>query len=267
MGYRRLDINLLPSELQPGPVVRYAVVINTIVIGVTVAFLIVDSFLGLTLIGTLKREIETKESLVQSLATIEADYNQLIAIEKHVNSIGRLIALASAEYTDMPVIMERITKLLPYGVYVDSVSSQQGNVGSISSEIRISLVASRSDPALLINTFSAFKKDEILGDCYMRSAEFAEGNLEHVLEAAGVTWSATGPDVADYSSADSFNFEIYSTIYTPIDPGDLAARVDKTEYFDVFTLWEADDEGQPGADEPGGRIAGAPEGVTAVEAY
>jgi hypothetical protein len=265
MGYRHLDINLLPPELQPGPVVRYAVVINTLVIGVTVAFLVVDSFVGLTNMASLKRDIENKEDQIQAKATVVSDYNELTNIETHVNSVGRLIGLASAEYVEMPVVMERITKLLPEGVYLDRVTSEARTVGATTTNIRIILAASKPDPQMLVQTFNRFKDDDILGDCYMRVAEFEEREIGSVLEAAGVNWIAAGPGIGDYTNTEQFVFEIHSVLHPPVETGGLATVLDKTDYFDVFTETKAPARAA-GESESGGQVAGAPEGVSVVEA-
>lgn len=266
MSYRHLDINLLPPELQPGPVVRYAVVINTLLIGVTVAFLVVDSFVGMTNIASLKRDIELKEDQIKAKATVISDYNELTNIETHVNSVGRLIALASADYVEMPVIMDRITRLLPDGVYLDRVTSDQRTVGSPSSKVRAVLAASRPDTALLVETFNRFKNDPILGDCYMRIAEFQGREIGPVLRAAGITWEASGPGITDFTNSEQFVFEIHSTVTPPVDTGGLYVTLDNTEYFDVFTETSLPAGGSAAGREEGGDVAGAPSGVSVVEA-
>ncbi len=166
----------------------------------------------------------------------------------------------------MPVLMERITKLLPPGVYAESISLQRGNVGSLSSSISATLFTSRPDPALVIDTMNAFKADDVVGDCYMRFAEFTLTDLEQLLTKAGINWDVSGPDIEAYDSTEAFSFEIYSTIYPPVETSSLAASTDKTEYFDVFNLEIASaTAGQ--SEESGSQVSGAPEGVTAVEAY
>lgn len=263
MGYRRLDINLLPPEMQPGPVVRYAVIINTILIGLTVAFLVVDSFLGVTTMASLKRDIDTKQDQIRSKAGIVSDYNELTKIQDHVDSIGRLINLASADYIDIPVIMDRISKLLPAGVYLDSVTTERRAVGALDATLRINLSSSRPDTDLVTKTFDAFKADDIIGDCYMPTAEMKEGPIDQVIEGAGVTWLASGPDVPDYKSVKLYTFTIQSTLHPPVVPTNIATSLDNTEYYKVPA--PESEAASAGTAEGGKRPSGAPEGVSAVE--
>lgn len=263
MGYRRLDINLLPPEMQPGPVVRYAVVINTILIGLTVAFLIVDSFLGVTKMASLKRDLDTKQEQIRSKASIVSDYNELTKIQDHVDSIGRLINLASADYIDIPVIMDRITRLLPDGVYLDSVTTERTSVGAIDATLRMTLATSRPDTSLMTATFDTLKADDIVGDCYMPSAEFKEVEIAKVIEAAGVSWTASGPDLPDFTTAKQYTFTIQATLHPPVVPGNIPTSLDNSEYYKVPKPESEAESAKPA--EGGKRPSGAPEGVSAVE--
>lgn len=263
MGYRRLDVNLLPPELQPGPVVRYAVVINTILIGVTLAFLVVDSFLGLTIMASLRRDIQTTEDQIRSKSGVVADYNELIKIEDHIKSIGRLIALASADYVDLPVILDHITRLIPDGVYLESISTQGGAVGATTSGLNINLATSRQDPQLIVRTLNAFKADPMLQDCVMRVASHDESDLGPVLNAAGVNWQASGPDLPDYSANEQFAFQIQAVIYPPVNTENLGVSVDNTDEFNIMSFSTNASLDQDGAES---QVTGAPEGVSVMEA-
>jgi Tfp pilus assembly protein PilN len=236
VSYNRIEINLLPPELRPGPAVRYALVINFLVIAVTIAYLAVDSLFGMSRITSLHEDKTAVEQQIRDGQQVVADHQRLVLIHQAIVDYGKLIGMASANYVDMPVVLDRLARVMPDGVYLRSISNDKAAEQPGGANLVISLSASRRDPALLLETLRAFKGDPVFENCYMRFARFQEESLDQFLQRVGVNWSTTGPGIDDTLLAEQFEFDIHTRISTPIADLGLPVVQDDSVYFAEASL-------------------------------
>lgn len=236
MSYNRLEINLLPPELRPGPAVRYALVVNFFVIAVTIAYLAVDSLFGMSRITSLHEDKTAVEQQIRDGQQVVTDHQRLVLIHQAIIDYGKLIGMASANYVDMPVVLDRLARVMPDGVYLRSVSNDKAAQEPGGANLIISLSASRRDPALLLETLRAFKADPVFQNCYMRFVHFQEESLDQFLERIGVSWSTTGPGIDETLLAEQFEFDIHTRIATPIADLGLPVIQDDSVYYAEASL-------------------------------
>lgn len=226
-NYSRIQVNLLPPELQPGPPVRYGLVFNIILIAGTLTFILVHSFTSLSRISTYREQNVELQKNIDSLKPNEEYYTNLKNIEEKVNSYGRLISLASVDYVEMPVLMERVSRVLPDGVYLRAVANDRPEEQSNFVVLRFDLTASRNDPRLLEATLAAFKKDEYFNDCYMANAEYHQEGIQDRLPEFGINWNASQKrDDAPQLMADLIEFQIQARVKRPLSTEQLPRSYD-----------------------------------------
>ncbi|MBN2083443.1 hypothetical protein JW859_14705 [bacterium] len=259
-SYGRLEINLLPPELLPGPVVRYAVLINVLIIFATLAVVIVNAYIGWTKLDLEKENSKALNAQIQAKRYIEEDYNRLEKIGNQLAAYGRLIALASMDYVDMPVVLDRLAKIMPDGVYIDSVYNRGSESGLINLEVNMK--ASQDDPRLVLATLRSMKKDEIFNNCYMPSAELKEESLEDLITQIGINWNATGPDINTSIYASQYEFSIHSRLPRPVGGSALPLLWDESGHFAALSGGAKRDGGLPSED-----ASAPPEGVTVEEVH
>jgi len=240
MKYAQIEINLLPPELQPGPAVRYAVLFNFAVVAIVVAFILLDAATGLPHLMLLKKDIRDRKQLVAQRAQEVADYDRLIAVRDAIGSYGRLISLASGAYVDLPVIMDRLARVIPDGVYLDKVEHRRPKAGSRESEIVVGLKATRRDPRMLQQTLAAFKQEPLLANCYMRSAEYQAEALDEFMQRINVLWKASGTGIDQGTTADQFGFEIHIMLERPLPVRGVPVAYDVSQFFSPY--WVAQPE-------------------------
>lgn len=268
MSYSGIVINLLPPELRPGPVVRYRVMINALMIIVTVAFLALDAVIGINRLGMLNSTLITRRAEVESGRPTIVEHSKLMEVNNYVERTGRLVSLASADYTDLPLVLQEVANLLPEGVYLERVTNDRAGKDSTQTNVIFALVSGKEDPALVLETFNRFKSNQMLGNCFLRMAEAQEVSLFSLLESTDVNWSVTGPDIDPSRAATHFAFEIYAMVEAPIVKQDLPVLHDDTRFLASFEKrMEAELGNQENenlnANEP--KIINAPPGVTVKE--
>lgn len=229
-NYSRIQINLLPPELKPGPSVRYSVLLNFLFIAATLSFIMIHSVYSLNRLASYKEASRETAKQIEQYKVNEEYYNELIDIQEKVNSYGRLISMASIDYVEMPLIMERMSGLLPDGVFLRSVSNDKPAEGSNFVVLRFQLSASKDDPALLQKTLQAFKNDKYLHDCYMSSAEVREQGIQDRLEQFGINWEAN-ESAADQPQllANLIEFEVQARVARPLDTEGMARTMDNSK--------------------------------------
>ena len=203
MSYNRVEINLLPPEFQPGPVVRYSLLINFVLIAGAITFIALNSVLYFWRLSDLHNQIKTLEQQKAAKESYVKDYQDLLSIQNQIGSYGRMICLTSSFYIDLPVVLDRVAKLIPDGVYLESISSARQSQTSTSSKVTIELNTSQRDPKLMEQTLRAFKSDPLLRECYMSSAEYKQQDITQLAAKHDVSWSAAGTEIDDGDSASS----------------------------------------------------------------
>lgn len=236
MSYGRLEINLLPPELQPGPAVRYSMLINFALIAGLLAFLGLDMFLSLSKITGLRKNILELTSQNEQRQQVEKDYNDLVGIRDEIQHFGQIVGLASARYADMPVVLDRLSRILPDGVYVNTVTNSRAPSAQTTANVSVTLLAAKPDPRLIQRTLEAFKRDPIFSNCYLSRAAAAPQALDEYLRQIDVSWNTTGPDYSAAASADEYEFDINVTISQPMTIGGLPVVYDVSRYFKEFKV-------------------------------
>jgi len=247
-NYSRLEINLLPPELLPGPTVRYALLINIMIILLTVTFIGLSTYLHWLMLNLAKEEKAGLEAQLSAKAGIVADYERLNNIGVSIDRYGRLIALASDDYVEMPVILDRIAKLLPDEVFLFRVSNNRTEGKGSPVVLGVQLTASDNDPTLMIETLKAFKGDPMFAECFMPIAEYNEVSLDELQVRYGLDWSVTGPDVPMQVVGKHYDFEIHSLLSRPLPIDGVPVGRDSTQAF-VANPVIGEEEAAP-ADEP-----------------
>lgn len=253
--YGRIDINLLPPEMQPGPMVRYGLLISVAVATLTVAFILINLYLGWVRLDLAREDLAQLQAQVDAQAYIEHDYNRLATMGDKLLQYGRLVAYASMDYVDMPVVLDRLSKVIPDGVYLASVSNQGRPGGNI--DMVMALKSSANSPEQIIDTLRSFKKDSIFANCYLPTASYTEEGLDDLMQRSGISWSVEGPDIDSNVISKQFDFQIHSRLNQPLPGIDLPTQVDDLPYFESLGL-DAGTSDQPAEGQP-------PEGVTVEE--
>lgn len=227
-NYSRIEINLLPPELAPGPAVRALVIVNFALVAVTLATILVTAALPMFRITDLRNQIESAQSQINSLAPEEANHKTLMDIKDAVDGYGRIVSLASVDYVEVPLLLDRLAAVLPDGVYVKQVQNRTTRTRNTASSgakadviVQFSMAASRRDPKLIIDTLNAFKRDPLFSDCYLGMAEAVETPLRDMLERYGVDWTVSGPAGDSQPSAPEYEFEVQARLHRPL-PSDVA---------------------------------------------
>jgi len=233
-AYSRIEVNLLPPEMQPGPMVRYSLLINVALVMLTLAFILINLFLGWIRLDLAREDVAQLQEQVSANAYIENDYNRLADMGNMLSNYGRLVAYASLDYVDMPVVLNRLSVIIPDGVYLASVAnsgSQDQNTNMV-----VQLKASHDDPALIIAALRSFKADTLFSECYLPTAVFGEEDLTNLLEQAGITWTVGGTDVTTNIISEQYNFEIHARLPRPLSGFALPIQVDNLPYFSSLGL-------------------------------
>jgi hypothetical protein len=234
-AYSRIEVNLLPPEMQPGPMVRYSLLINVALVLLTLAFILINLFLGWIRLDLAREDVEQLQAQVKANAYIENDYNRLAEMGNKLSNYGRLVAYASLDYVDMPVVLNRLSAIIPDGVYLARVSNGSTQNNNSTSMV-IQLKASHDDPALLIAALRNFKADSLFSECYLPTAAYGEQDLSAMLDQAGITWAVDGPDVTTNIVSGQYDFEIHARLPRPLPGLSLPTQVDHLPYFSSLGL-------------------------------
>jgi hypothetical protein len=229
-NYRNIEVNLLPPELQPAPTVRTAVILNfAIVLGV-LAYILLGTFGVFNQIRNEQQRIKDNQGLIESKQGVVTIYGQLNDAHERVERYGRLVSLASVDYIDVPVLLDRLAKIVPAGVYLNSVNNDKSSPNSRSTVVQVTLNTTSNDPKLVQTTLDAFKKDSMFQDSYMRSAELQKVTLNDQLANFNVDWTATGPSVPASVEVDKYQFIVMANVPKLVDTAGLPVRADRSIY-------------------------------------
>ena len=265
--YRNIDINLLPPELQPPPTVRTAVILNAALVLGVLAYILLGTFGTFNKIRNEQQQIKDNQQLIDSKKQVVETYTQLSNVREQVDKYGRLVSLASVDYIDVPVLLDRLSKIIPAGVYLNSVANDKSSPNSRSTIVQIKLNTTSNDPKLMQATLDRFKEDSMFHDCYMRSAELQKVSLNDQLANFKVDWTASGPQIPPSIDVDKYEFIVMANVPKLVDTTGLPVRADKSIYLaDVeFKVpppeEETDKNGKPkrGKATKGGEAPKAPE--------
>lgn len=228
MSYGRLEINLLPTELLPGPTVRYPMLLNVFLIAALIAYIVIDAYIGWIKLQSAQDARASLEVQKEAKVQVLNDYNELVTLSERISRHGRLIAMASTDYIDMPVLLDRIAHILPDSVYIESVTNQRTNVRGGPVNLDIALKSSRQDADLVVTTLRAFKQDELFSNCFMAGTNAEEESLKPLMEKHDINWDASGPLVPSNIVADQYLIHINATLTRPLGGIDLPASYDET---------------------------------------
>jgi hypothetical protein len=233
MGYQRLEVNLLPPELAPPPPVRLAWIINAALILFGLGFIAVHFFGTMIAISAVKKDISEKDTIIASQKPDLDTYNRLEEIRMHTEGRGKLVGMASSSYVEYPVVLERISRIVPPGVYLVEATSASGKGGS---DMRLQFRASRNDPALLSATLEAFKVNPMFRDTFMRTADYEQEPLGELADAFNIPYGYSNPDSDELFVMDEFAFEIHTKVNSPVAPDDLVLVVDRSDLMTEFEV-------------------------------
>lgn len=267
-NYSRVEVNLVPPELLPPSNLRIALLVNILLIIGALSYMGLAAALKLYPINDTKESIVQSERLLATKADIADTHAQLVGMRETVDRYGRVVALASVDYVEIPVLMDRLARVIPDGVYLSSISNEKPSPGSNSTIVQVELVAAQEDPALVQRTLAAFKADPIFNDCFMSNADLRQETFDPNLPAFGVNWGVRGPTLPDNIMAGKYEFRIRANIRKPIDAAYLPIKTDHSMYLaDVKFLTPAPEEDpkdkrKKAKAEP---ASNAPEGVEVAE--
>lgn len=250
MGYSRIDVNLLPQELQPGPVVRYGFIINIAIVAATVTFLVLDGILTFTKLSMERALTVELQNEIGSLDQVVEDRERLQTIEESVHRYAQMVNLAALEYVDIPIVLDRLSRIIPDGVFLTRVAIDRAAGSSQSAAVHIDLMTSRRDEQLLLRAVKAFKEDSIFHDCVMRYAAYEEADLANLLEDSDITWNVSGPDISTDISAEQYEFQMLVNLVMPISSEGIPVGYDGTPHYE-HVLTQGSPEGLPAADSAG----------------
>jgi Tfp pilus assembly protein PilN len=228
--YRNIEINLLPPELQPPPTVRTAVILNIAIVLGVLAYMAVSTVKTFNDIRLQQQQIRDNEQLIQSKQPVVEMYTELSEIREKVDRYGRLVSLASVDYIDVPVLLDRLAKIIPAGVYLNSVSNDKSSPNARTTVVQVSLLTTKDDSALMQATMDAFKKDSIFHDSYMRSAEMRKVTLIDQMASFKIDWSASGPDVPNTIDVTKYEFIVMANVPKLVDAVGLPVSHDRSIY-------------------------------------
>jgi hypothetical protein len=283
MSYRRIEINLLPPELQPGPVVRSALIINiTMILGTFFAIVLTASLSLYRYMQYIDDIAKTTQS-IKSLESVREGYQQLQRIDAAVLNYGKVIGIASTDYIDMPVLLSHLSNIIPSGVYLTSVTNARaGNVTAVtvldpnrSTFVSMGFNTSKHDVGQIISTLSALKADPVFSNCVLTNARLSSEQLIELSTALGMDVTFDLP--LSESTSEEYNFFefiIRAEVRRPINDSGMRVVSENLELFkankpmplssdqvaDQAAGEAAPGTNPPAADTPG--VVGGPEGVT-----
>ena len=233
MNYGRINVNLLPPELLPGPAVRYALLINTALVSIMLLVLVLGLTTSLSRINNLTRDITEIKGVLAKGEPIKDQYESLSKLRDSIDNYGRLVALASADYVAMPVLLDRLSKVIPNGVFLERITNQGTRRRGADTVVSIQLRSSKPDISQLHQTIMGFKKDPLFNDSYLRTGDIEESVLDDVLAQAGVTWTASGPGISTRVPNENYVFEIVTKIPRDFEVQGLPVLFDQSAFYQV----------------------------------
>jgi hypothetical protein len=236
MNYGRINVNLLPPELQPGPAVRYALLINTALISITLLVLILGLTTSLSRIGNMTRDIVEIKQVLAEGEPIKKQHESLSKLRDSIDNYGRLVALCSADYVAMPVLLDRLSRLVPEGVFLERITNQGTRRRGMETVISVQLRSSKPDIEQLRQTIVSFKKDPLFTESHLRTGDIEESALDDLMQRIGVNWAFSGPGVVDRQPNRNYAFEIVTRIPRDFEVEGLPVLFDQSPLYEVKML-------------------------------
>jgi hypothetical protein len=229
-NYRNIEINLLPPELMPPPAVRTLVILNIAIALGVLAYMALSTFTILGQIRAQREQIAEAEQIKAAKQPVVAMYTDLQAVHEQVDKYGRLVSLASVDYIDVPVLLDRLAKLIPAGVYLNRVSNDKPGANTVSTIVQVDLMTTQDDPRLMQATLDAFKGDSIFHDCFLRNAKMNKESISTQLPQYGINWNASGPDVPQSLDVTKYEFIVMANVPKLADTSGLPISYDQSIY-------------------------------------
>ena len=262
--YNRIEVNLLPPEMRPRPAVRYTSLINAAVITLTLVFIVFNVYFNVMEIISGRQESQRLDVEIKRREPIRQDYLELKQIEDDLLNYGRIITMASADYVDLPVVLARLSALLPDGVYLSRVTNYGSRNAGAQVEISVVLRCAERNEQLLLETLTNLKNEPVTADCYMRSADLTEIQLTAVQDMFDVAWEVSQPESGDPAANQEYEFELLVRLDRVLPPDGLITVADESEFFRGFALNPLPPAEDSGTEVPGSRTppaSNAPAGV------
>ncbi|MCB1221565.1 hypothetical protein KDL30_12960 [bacterium] len=225
MSYRRIEINLLPPELQPGPAIRSALIINIALILVTMFTILLSAALSIYQLAQYKEDIDRREQSIKSLQSVKNGYMQLQKIDVAVRNYGKIVGIASTNYVDLPVMLSHLSRVLPEQVYLTNVSNvRAGNVNAISvldakrpTFVTMTFRTASKDLSLIERTLTRLKEDPVFGNCVLTNTTLGTEELQDLSDALQLGSTFDLPDVAGQElSYNYYEFVVRAEVMRPL---------------------------------------------------
>jgi hypothetical protein len=234
-NFQRLEINLLPPEMAPGPAIRPTTIFNVLLIMAALFIIGLNLVSNLSQINTLSKTVQENDQKILQQQPIVEEYMALKEIKDNTEGRGKLVGMASATYVEYPVILDRVSRLLPDGVYLTKASSG-GGAGRGDKEIILEFNTATSQAELMNRTLEAFKTSPMFRDVYLRTGNFRPQPLDEVGNEFNIPWRYSSPNPDDAFVTQSYNFEIRAQVNSPLEVDDLVTVLDKSELMLPFEL-------------------------------
>jgi Tfp pilus assembly protein PilN len=137
MSIRNIRLNLLPPEFKPAPPVTGFSIFFGIIIGVTIAFILVSIILTQGRISKLKDSIENKKGQLASMQEPLKRYDQLMAIMLDTRKRKEMFAYLDNYYVDWAEFISNLSPLLPEKVWLAEIASETAKGGGNAGTVRI----------------------------------------------------------------------------------------------------------------------------------
>jgi hypothetical protein len=248
-NYQRLEINLLPPEMAPSPAVRGSVVFIWAIVALTAVLIGTHASVKLAEVNKLKADNKKLEQDILQNKPFEDEYIALNEIRENTEGRGKLVGMTTATYIEYPIVMDRVARILPDGVYLIKAGSA-GSGGS--QELDLEFRTATADPSYVPRTLEAFKTSSMFSEAYLRTSDFQPQPLDELKNIFGVNYSFQGPGSEDSQAVDGYDFEIRAFIQRPMEVDDLPTVLDNSDYMTQFSL-----ETDPNAAKPVGGTPGA----------
>jgi hypothetical protein len=165
-------------------------------------------------------------------------------------------------------VLDRVSRLLPEGVYISTVTNTRSNSATTNANVAVTLATAKPDPRLMQQALEAFKRDQILKNCYLSRVEYSPQVMDQFLKQINVNWRTSGVSFEEPSSAGQYEFDIRVELNAPMAISGLPVIYDASKYFTEFKVPELEQQGQGAASGQGDAAAGAKaikEGTTASQ--
>ncbi len=137
MSIRNIRLNLLPPEFKPAPPVTGFSIFFGIIIGLTIAFILVSVILTTGRINKLKDSIENKKTQLVSMKEPLKRYDQITALMLDTRKQKEMFAYLDNYYVDWAEFIANLAPILPEKVWLAEIVSETTKGGGNSGSVRI----------------------------------------------------------------------------------------------------------------------------------